>query len=98
MDNKGQNGKICLICGQWFLPSKYHPAQKICSDSECQHQRQLLNQKIWRKENPNYFVYKERETPWQKRRAEYLAKWKKEHKNYFKIYRLKRRLQEKNKS
>ncbi len=85
--------KICKICKTPFRPNKYHPHQEVCSQPSCQAQRQLLNERQWRKKNKFYFRYKERKTPWQRFRAAYLSKWRKEHPNYFKTYRKKARKQ-----
>ena len=81
--------KKCIICQQEFIPNKYHPHQEVCSNKECQHKRQLSNQKEWRFKNPNYFKYKKKNTGWEKRRAHYLKIWRLTHKDYFKKYRLK---------
>jgi hypothetical protein len=72
--------KLCKVCKREFKVDKYHPHQEVCSNPECQHKRQLLNQKHWRQENPTYFKYKERENFWQIKRANYLALWRKKHK------------------
>ena len=77
----------CTVCGKEFVPSKYHPHQLVCSGADCQRLRQLQNQRSWRKKNPSYFRYKERKTPWEKKRSEYLRKWRMEHRDYFKLYR-----------
>jgi len=99
MEEKSQKGvKMCSVCSKEFVPNKFHPNQKVCKSLDCQHQRQIDNQKVWREENPNYFKYKERDTPWEKKRAEYLKTWKSSHKNYFKIYRLKKKINEKHSS
>jgi len=84
--------KKCQICGREFIPDKYHPYQKVCSNPSCQHQRQLLNQKRWREKNPDYFKYKEKKTAWEKKRAQYLKVWREIHKEYFKKYRFRRKL------
>ena len=78
--------RICKICGKSFIPDKYHPYQEVCSSSECQHQRQILNQRNWRLRNPDYFKYKEKKSIWEKRRAQYLEEWRKNHRDYFKTY------------
>jgi len=49
----------CIYCGAVFLPNKYAPKQKVCSNSECQKKRQLDSMKLWRQRNPNYFKYDE---------------------------------------
>lgn len=83
--------KICTICGQPFYPNKYHPNQEVCSGPTCQKERQLHNQKKWRKRNPQYFRYKDRKTEWEKKRANYLANWRESHRDYFKQYRIARK-------
>lgn len=47
--------RICGVCKEQFIPSKYKKPQKICSKPECQHKRQLDNMAAWREQNPNYF-------------------------------------------
>lgn len=83
--------KMCTVCGQPFYPNKYHPNQEVCSAAQCQKERQLQNQKTWRNHNPQYFRYKDRQTEWEKKRANYLANWRQKHRDYFKQYRLKRK-------
>lgn len=80
--------KTCKICGEKFTPDKYHPNhQEICSNLQCQHQRQILNQKKWRVKNPSYFRYSERKDFWEQRRYEYLKRWRENHRGYFMKYR-----------
>ncbi len=81
-------GRMCQICGKWFLPNKYRPNQKICSSLECQYQRQLNNMAMWRKENPQYFKYKEEsDESWKEACKERAKKWRESHKEYLKLYR-----------
>jgi hypothetical protein len=49
----------CLFCSSPFLPNKYSPRQKVCSNGDCQKKRQLDSMRVWRKKNPNYFKYDE---------------------------------------
>ena len=79
--------KKCKICKEEFSSDKYHPYQEVCSHPQCQHQRQIDNQRKWRSKNPTYFKYKGKITPWERKRYEYLKRWRKNHKDYFKIYR-----------
>ncbi|MBN2119842.1 MAG: hypothetical protein JW734_02140 [Candidatus Omnitrophica bacterium] len=81
--------KICKICSKEFVPDKYHPRQRVCSSKECQNARQMKNQRVWRSNNPNYFKYKDKKTPWELRRYNYLKKWRQDHRGYFKSYRKK---------
>ena len=45
----------CLLCGRKFVPSKYRPYQRVCSNVKCQYIRQRKNERAWREANPNYF-------------------------------------------
>jgi len=80
--------KTCIICGKEFSPNKYRPNQKVCSNLECQYQRQLMNMKVWRKDNPNYFRYREaQDTSWRDACRERARKWRDEHRDYLNLYR-----------
>lgn len=81
-------GRVCKICGKWFIPNKYRPNQKICSSLECQYQRQLYNMKGWREKNPNYFKYREEaDESWKEACKQRAKKWRESHKEYLKLYR-----------
>ena len=81
-------GRTCSICKKVFLPNKYRPNQVICSNLECQYQRQLQNMKHWRDENPNYFKYKEiKDVKWKESCRERARKWRQNHLDYLKLYR-----------
>jgi hypothetical protein len=82
---------ICLICKGKFLPSKYRRNQKVCSQPECQHKRQLQNLAAWRQKNPGYFkitrhdsswaqLYRRRSRLWRKRNKDKIKKYRQEHK------------------
>jgi hypothetical protein len=88
--------RICPNCHKSFVPDKYHPNQQFCSSPQCQHRRQILNQRNWRLKNPNYFKYRDQKTAWEKKRAQYLKFWRQNHKDYFKNWRLKRAFLENN--
>lgn len=78
--------RICKICGKEFISDKYHSRQEVCLGPSCQHKRQLLNQKQWRKDNPDYFKYKDKKNLWEQKRAQYLKNWRQSHKNYKKFF------------
>lgn len=81
-------GRICSICKKSFLPNKYRPNQKICSNLECQYRRQLDNMKKWRDKNPHYFKYKEmRDVKWRELCRERARSWRQHHLEYLKLYR-----------
>lgn len=80
--------RICVVCKKWFIPNKYRPNQEICSNLECQYQRQLDNMKKWRNRNPNYFRYREaKDTTWKETCKERAKKWRERHQEYLKLYR-----------
>ena len=80
--------KTCSICGNPFTPNKYRPKQDVCSRGECQYQRQLQNMTVWRKRNPNYFKYKEvQDASWKETCRHRSLDWRREHKEYLKLYR-----------
>jgi len=49
----------CPHCEQLFVPSKFHPNQRYCSDRTCRTERKRRYKseynRSWRKQNPNYF-------------------------------------------
>ena len=80
--------RICPVCKKWFIPNKYRPNQSICSNLECQYQRQLGNMKKWRTTNPNYFRYREvKDATWKETCKERAKKWRERHQEYLKLYR-----------
>ncbi len=80
--------RICPICKKWFIPNKYRPNQEICSNLECQYQRQLDNMKKWRNHNPNYFKYREeKDATWKETCKDRAKRWRDRHQEYLKLYR-----------
>ena len=80
--------KKCNKCGSVFIPNKYRPNQDVCSNIECQYQRQLENMKRWRDKNPNYFKYKEeQDNSWKETCRQRSLQWREKHHEYLKLYR-----------
>ncbi len=80
--------RICPVCKKWFIPNKYRPNQEICSNLECQYQRQLDNMKMWRGHNPNYFRYREaKDATWKETCKDRAKRWRERHQEYLKLYR-----------
>jgi len=80
--------KLCKYCNKPFISNKYRPNQEVCSNVECQYQRQLKNMATWRTQNPNYFKYKEaQDASWKHTCRERSLEWRKKHKEYLKLYR-----------
>jgi len=88
MDKKDRSERKCKMCGKAFIPNKYRPNQEVCSSLECQYQRQLVNMKSWREDNPNYFKYKEsQDKSWKQACRERSLEWRRKHKEYLQLYR-----------
>ena len=83
----------CKICQKEFTPNKYHPHQQVCSQTECQHLRQILNQRNWRNKNPEYFKCRGQEAFWRENRHRYSQQWRVAHKQYLKEYQRNHRQQ-----
>lgn len=81
----------CKICQNEFKPNKYRPQQQVCSQPECQKQRQLQNERVWRLDNPDYFKSLGQEAFWREKRSQYRRLWKKKHKKHLKEYAEKRK-------
>jgi hypothetical protein len=75
------NEKTCSYCKQRFLPSRFHPDQRICSSADCQRRRRAEYHQRKLGEDPGY-----RE---QCRHSQ--EKWRQENPNYMKRYLAKRR-------
>ncbi|MBF0494255.1 MAG: hypothetical protein HQL28_03890 [Candidatus Omnitrophica bacterium] len=87
-EKKKGREKVCEVCGKPFVVNKYRPNQEVCSSLECQYQRQLENMKEWRKNNPNYFKYKEsQDKSWKQTCRERSLEWRRKHKEYLQLYR-----------
>ena len=76
----------CKICNKEFKPNKYHPNQRVCPDSVCQHKRQIQNIRQWRAKNPEYFKCRDQEEFWRKNRRNYSRSWRMAHKDYLREY------------
>ena len=81
----------CRICKSEFIPGKYHPRQEVCSRPNCQHLRQLENERDWRLKNPEYFKHLGQGAAWQESRRRYSREWRIRHKDYLKEYQRKHR-------
>ena len=86
-DNVQNNGRICEICSQEFIPSKYRPNQKICSKLECQKERQKRNILSWRERNPAYFRHIHANPHWRNKRSFRSRQWRLTHPDHIRQYR-----------
>jgi len=89
--------KICSVCNEPFVPSKYRPNQKVCSKPECQKERQRKNILSWRERNPAYFRHIHANPHWRNKRSlrsrqwrqshpEHIRKYREEHREYYRLY------------
>ncbi len=78
---------LCKICQKEFTPSKYRPAQKVCSGPECQKIRQIQNVREWRIRNLDYFRCNGGEFSWREARRLQSKRWRQNHKSQLREYR-----------
>ena len=81
MQALGMNEKTCPYCKQRFLPSRFHPDQRICSSADCQRRRRADYHQRKLDEDPGY----------QEQCRHSKEKWREENPNYMKRYLAKRR-------
>ncbi|MBL7084779.1 MAG: hypothetical protein ISS43_01540 [Candidatus Omnitrophica bacterium] len=79
--------RICSICKEKFLPSKYRRDQKVCSRKPCQLTRQRQNLAAWRQKNPGYFKSSRHNSSWAKLYRQRSQAWKKKHKGQVRRYK-----------
>ncbi|OIO39378.1 MAG: hypothetical protein AUJ72_00945 [Candidatus Omnitrophica bacterium CG1_02_46_14] len=78
----------CFYCNTSFIPNKYSPRQKVCSNPECQKKRQMESMKVWRAKNPNYFKYDESKMPgWLESQRNRSKLWREKNPDKVKAYR-----------
>jgi hypothetical protein len=81
-DKTKEQQKRCVYCGRYFKPDKrVGERQKACKDRECQARRKKDSQRRWLESNPGYF----------KGRYDFVKQWRKEHPDYQRRWRAKRR-------
>ena len=76
-------GKKCVLCGRFFEPDhRVGKRQKCCRAPECQKKRKKIQERAWKKRNPEYFkgFY-----------ASYVKSWREGHPGYQKSLRCKTR-------
>ena len=74
--------KKCIYCGRYFKPDKRAGArQKTCKDKTCRARRKKDSQQRWLQSNPGYFAG----------RYDTVKQWRKEHPDYQRRWRAKRR-------
>ena len=79
--DENQSQKRCICCGRYFRPdNRVGDRQKSCKKTECQNKRRKIQQKKWRKANPEYF----------QGRYEYLKTWLRKNPGYLKARRAQR--------
>lgn len=74
--------KRCAYCGRFFKPDyRVKDRQKSCKSKECQAKRKRKSQRLWVEANPGYFRGRYANT----------KEWRKNHPDYQKRWRAKRR-------
>ena len=76
-------GKKCVLCGRFFEPDRrVGKRQKCCGAPECQKKRKKIQERAWKKRNPECF---------QDFYASYVKPWREAHPGYQKAQRCKTR-------
>jgi len=82
MESTNEKQKRCIYCGRYFRADKRVGArQKACKDPDCQARRKKDAQQRWLQSNPGYF----------RGRYDTVKQWRKEHPDYQRRWRAKRR-------
>jgi len=82
MNKAKEQQKRCKYCGRYFIPDiRVGAKQKACKDKACQVKRKKESQRRWLESNPGYFAG----------RYDSVKQWRKEHPEYQRRWRAKRR-------
>ena len=82
MEEPNGQQKRCVYCGRYFRPDKrIGDRQKVCKDRGCRARRKKDSQRRWLESNPRYFTG----------RYDFVKQWRKEHPDYQRRWRAKRR-------
>jgi len=82
MNKAKEQQKRCKYCGRYFIPDiRVGAKQKSCKDKACQRKRKKESQSRWLESNPGYFAG----------RYDCVKQWRKEHPDYQRQWRAKKR-------
>lgn len=79
------NGQLrhCPYCGKQFLPSPFHPDQRICSSRRCQRRRQTDYHRHKYRSDPDYRqVCRDSDSKWRSRNPDYQRQYREIHPGY----------------
>ena len=75
----------CLYCDKQFLPSVFHPNQRVCSASQCERRRQVDYHRTKRQSDPEYRqTCRESSQKWRTQNPDYQRLYRKKHPDYVK--------------
>ncbi len=75
------HGKRCVSCGRFFEPDARVGKRQKCCGPECRKKYKRMRDKVWRRQNPDYF----------RDRYPYVKAWREAHPGYQKARRSKKR-------
>lgn len=75
--------RVCPYCSQPFVPSLFHPAQRVCSQSACQRQRRQNYHRHKIQTDPLYHqVCRESQQKWRVGHPDYPRQYRQTHSDY----------------
>ena len=80
----------CLYCGKQFLPSTFHPHQKICSAPKCKrHHRTEYHRRKYHADAEYHLVCRESDQKWRNRNIGYQRRYRQQNPSYVETNRRK---------
>ncbi len=75
--------RTCPYCGSRFLPSRYHPQQRVCSEADCQRRRHRDYRRRKLKSDPEYLqTCRDSQQQWRQEHPDYPRQYRQEHPQY----------------
>jgi hypothetical protein len=77
------NARECPYCSRCFSPSRFQPAQQVCSDPDCQKRRRAEGRKRQLERDPEYrSVCADSRRKWREAHPDYQRRWRASHPDY----------------
>lgn len=77
------NARQCPYCSRSFSPSRFQPAQQVCSDPDCQKRRRADARSRQLERDPEYrSVCADSRRKWREAHPDYQSRWRASHPDY----------------